>query len=96
MAKKKEKDQPVTSATSVSVGKDMFGNIVSGDNATVSNTTIIQQMPSDPRLRAVPPAPPPYFTGREAERKRRGRYLDEMGDTRSARRLLGLHATGMP
>jgi hypothetical protein len=32
----------------------------------------------------------------EAERKRRGRYLDEMGDTRSARRLLGLSATGMP
>jgi hypothetical protein len=31
-----------------------------------------------------------------AVRKRRGRYLDEMGDTRSARRLLGLHATGMP
>jgi len=31
-----------------------------------------------------------------AERKQRGRFLDEMGDARSARRLLGLHATGLP
>ena len=30
------------------------------------------------------------------ERKQRGRFLDEMGDVRSARRLLGLHATGLP
>jgi hypothetical protein len=33
---------------------------------------------------------------REAERKRRGRYLEVMGEARSARRLLGLCATGMP
>jgi hypothetical protein len=31
-----------------------------------------------------------------AQRKRRGRYFDEMGNARSARRLLGLSATGMP
>jgi len=30
------------------------------------------------------------------ERKQRGRFLDEMGNARSARRLLGLCATGMP
>lgn len=33
---------------------------------------------------------------RTDERKRRGRFLDELGDARSARRLLGLHTTGMP
>lgn len=33
---------------------------------------------------------------RAAARKRRARFLDEMGDVRSARRLLGLAATGMP
>lgn len=33
---------------------------------------------------------------REVERKRRGRYLEVMGEVRSARRLLGLCATGMP
>jgi hypothetical protein len=32
----------------------------------------------------------------EKERKRRGRFLDAMGDARSAARLLGLHVTGMP
>lgn len=30
------------------------------------------------------------------ERRERGRFLDEMGETRSARRLLNLHATGLP
>ncbi len=34
--------------------------------------------------------------GDARERKQRGRLLDEMGDARSARRLLGNHATGMP
>jgi hypothetical protein len=29
-------------------------------------------------------------------RKRRGRFLEEMGSSRSARRLLGLHTTGLP
>ena len=33
---------------------------------------------------------------RADERRRRGRFLDELGDARSARRLLGLHTTGMP
>ena len=33
---------------------------------------------------------------RAADRKRRGRVLDEMGEVRGARRLLDLAATGMP
>ena len=33
---------------------------------------------------------------RGAVRKRRGRFLDELGPMGSARRLLGLHATGLP
>ena len=33
---------------------------------------------------------------RPAERKRRGRWLDEMGDFASARSLLGLSTTGLP
>jgi hypothetical protein len=33
---------------------------------------------------------------RPSERRRQGRYLDEMGPFNSARRLLGLCATGLP
>lgn len=32
----------------------------------------------------------------DKERKRRGRFLEEMGEARSAARLLGLHVTGTP
>lgn len=73
MARKKAQ---TTNAPGISVGKDVSdSNIISGDRNRINQ--VINNFPAapDPRLRAVPPAPPPYFAGREDERARLAKCL---------------------